>query len=165
MNKKILVVTGIVGGVTLLGYAIYNYIYKQTKLLQDFDYKIIGVKFTAFSLNLVKGNINIVFTSKADIEFVIEQYVLNFSFNGKQVGYLEDLRPFVIPAKASSQISSEFTINPQLIFKNISDIIQYSAATKDASFAVKGYVKVKSNFVKLTVPIEYSTTIKEILSS
>lgn len=164
MNKKVLVVSGIVGGIAILGYSLYRYIYNQTKLLQDFEYEVDGIKFTTFSLNLVKGNISIIFKSKADVEFVVEKYLLDFYLNDKKIGYLEDDRPFVIPARGSSRISSDFTINPQLIFKNISDIIKYSTTQSDASFKVDGYVKLKSSFVKLTVKIDYETTMKEIIT-
>jgi hypothetical protein len=36
--------------------------------------------------------------------------------------------------------------------------------TKDASIYISGYAKLKSGFISVTLPIEYNTTLTELLS-
>jgi hypothetical protein len=56
-----------------------------------------------------------------------------------------------------------YTLNPQLIFGNVTDILAYTLRQKDAAISVRGYATLKSGFVKATLPLTYDTTIKEIL--
>ena len=163
MNKKNIIIASIVGGVGILAYSIYHYIKKQTDLVQQFDYRILGVRFSDFSLNLIKGTISILFTSKADIEVEVRAFLLTLFFNGKEVGYIEESSAFIIPARGSSTIDLDFTLNPQLIVGNAVELIEYSTRTKDASIYIKGIARLKSGFISVTLPIEYSTTLSELL--
>ena len=163
MNKKNIIIASIVGGVGILAYSIYHYIKKQTDLIQQFDYRILGVRFSDFSLNLIKGTISILFTSKADIEVEVKAFYLDFYFNGNKVGYLEESSSFIIPAKGNSTIDLDFTLNPQLIVGNAVELIEYSTRTKDASIYISGFARLKSGFINVTLPIEYNTTLSELL--
>jgi hypothetical protein len=106
----------------------------------------------------------VLFGSQSDVEVVVQSFILDFYFNGKKVGYLEDTTEFVIPAKGYTTIPFKYTLNPQLIFSNAVDIVSYALRQKDASISVRGYAKLKSGFVKVALPISYDTTIKQILS-
>jgi LEA14-like dessication related protein len=119
---------------------------------------------TTFNAQIVKGVIKINFTNNSDIEVAVNEFLLDFYFNGEYIGYLQDTTPFIIPIRNSTPISFEFTLNPQLILSNISDILLFSVKAKDATFSVRGKAKVKSGFISTTMPIEFDTTIKEILS-
>jgi len=164
MDKKKILIVSMLGGVAAFGYFLYAYAKKQAELLAKYDYKIVGFKIDNFDLQMIKGSISINFGSKSDVEVKIEQFILDFYFNGQKVGYLEDTTPFVIPAKGSTVIPFSYTLNPQLILGNVADIVAYAFRKKDASISVRGYAKLKSGFVKATLPISYDTTIKEILS-
>lgn len=163
--KKWIIGSAIVGGVGLFIYSIYNYVVKQADLLKQFEYKIIGIKFKEFTLQLIKGTLSIRFESLSDVEITVNEFYLDFYFNEENVGYLTDTRKFILPAKAFTTIDFDFTLNPQFIFKNAIDIIAYAAKQKDASIRVEGYVSLKSGFISTTVPVTYATTIKEILSN
>ena len=164
MNKKNIILASIIGGVGLFAYSIYRYIKVQTALLEQFTYKITNFTIDKIDTSVIKGNISILFTSSADIEVTIKEFYLDFYFNGKRVGYLQDLTEFIIPAKGSSNIPFEYTINPSLIFTNVVDIVEYSLKQKNASLEVIGYATLKSGFIKVTLPIQYATTVKELLS-
>ncbi len=163
--KKGVIGVAIFAGVGLFVYSLYAYVKKQKSLLEQFTYKITDFSIDQFSLQAIKGQIKVLFVSLSDIEVTVEEFMLDFYFNGERVGYLEDVTAFIIPARGRTEIPFEFSLNPQLIFPNITDIVAYSLKSKDASIAVQGYATLKSGFVKATLPINYSTTIKEILSS
>lgn len=164
MTKGKVIGIAILSGVALFGFALYNYARRQAMLLENYTYKIVDFNLSTFDLKKIKGTISVMFGSQADIEVVVEQFYLDFYFNGKKVGYIEDTTPFVIPAKGSTVIPFNFTLNPQLVIGNAVDIVSYGLRQKDAAISVRGYGKLKSGFVKATLPISYDTTIKEILA-
>lgn len=155
----------VVSGVAVIGYALYAYAKRQASLLQDYTYKIVDFTLDDLDLQKVKGKISVLFSSKSDVEVVVQNFILDFYFNGKKVGYIEDSSEFVIPAKGMTTIPFNYTLNPQLIFSNAVDIVSYALREKDASVSVRGYAKLKSGFIGATLPISYDTTIKQILSS
>lgn len=163
MNKKNIIIASIIGGVGVLAYSIYHYIDKQKKLIEQFTYKIVGIQLGDFDLNIIKGSISVLFSSQADIEVEVKAFYLDFYFNQNKVGYLEEASSFIIPAKGSSTIDLDFTLNPQLVLGNAVDIIDYTLNSKDADIYVSGYAKLKSGFINVTLPIEYNTTLRELL--
>jgi hypothetical protein len=161
--QRTLVGVGILGGLGAFVYAFYAYANRQTKLLEDFTWKLIGIKFDSYDLQAVKGKIDILFTSQSDVEVQIQKFVMNFYFNGAEVGYIEDSTPFIIPARGTAPISFSFTLNPQLVFGNITNIINYALQKEDAAVSLRGFASIKSGFVSATLPITYDSTLKCIL--
>ena len=163
MNKKI--ITGaIIGGIALFGYSIYYYIKKQTELLKNFQWKILDFGIKQFDAQVIKGTLSVYFSSESDVEITIKQFLVNFYFNGVYVGYVEEQSKFVIPAKGSAIIPLEYTLNPQLIIGNITDIIAYATKEKDGNISIRGNASVKSGFISSSFPIEYDTKISELLA-
>jgi hypothetical protein len=163
-TKKILIASSIIGGIGLFAYSFYYYFKRQTELAKNFTFKILSFSFENFDLQLIKGKLNILFQSVSDLEIVVKEFYLDFYFNGVVVGYLEDVNEFIIPSNSNSVIPLEFNLNPQLIIKDISDIVLYSTKKKDANIDIVGYATIKSGFITLTLPIEYSSTLKEMLA-
>lgn len=164
MRKGTIVGLSILSGVAVFGFALYYYAKRQIALLENYKYRIVNFKIDTFDKTKIKGSISVFFGSESDIEVVIEQFYLDFYFNEQKVGYLEDTTPFVIPAKGSTIISFNYTLNPQLVLGNAADIISYAFRQKDAAISIRGFAKLKSGFVKATLPISYDTTIKELLA-
>ena len=161
--KKTLVGVGILGGLGAFVYAFYAYAKKQAALLDNYTWKILDLTFDSYDLQAVKGKIKILFTSQSDVEVVIEKFVMNFYFNGAQVGYVEDDTPFILPARGTAPISFQYTLNPQLVFGNITDIVNYALNKQDAAISLRGFASLKSGFVSATLPITYDTTLKCVL--
>jgi hypothetical protein len=135
--KKTLIGVGILGGLGTFVYAFYAYANRQAKLLEDFTWKLMGVNFDSYSLQAVKGKVEILFTSKSDVEVQIQKFVMTFYFNGAEVGYIEDTTPFIIPARGTAPINFSFTLNPQLVFGNVTNIINYALQKEDASVSLR----------------------------
>jgi LEA14-like dessication related protein len=163
-NRKVLIGSVITLGVGIFGYAIYKYFKKQTELLKDFAWQIASFRFTSVDLNLLKGVMSINFTNKSDVEIKITEAYMDFYFDGVNIGYFQDVQEFVIPAHDTTNIPFEFTLNPQIVIGNFTNLILYTTRQKDAAITVKGFVKVKSGFIKGTFPITYDTTLKQLLA-
>ena len=161
--KKYLLGTAIIGGVGLIAYSIYRYFTIQAELLKNFEYKILGIKLTKFSFSAINGTLKLLFTSTADLEIEVKEFILDFYLDGERIGYLQESSQFIIPARGTTPIDLDFTINPQLIIGNALDLITFTAQKKDATFKVSGFAKVKSGFINVTLPIEYETSVREML--
>jgi hypothetical protein len=164
MNKKLIIGGAILGGLGIFAYSIYRYIKVQTSLLENYKYEIKDFRVQKFGTDLIKGQIDVAFTSESDIEVLIKEFALKFYFNGAEVGFLQDIRELVIPAKATSLITLDFTLDPNKILPNITDIIAYSLKQKDAQISVIGFAKLKSGFIEVSLPIKFESSVSELLA-
>jgi hypothetical protein len=158
--KKVLLA---VGGLSLLGFGLYRYFKTQADLLTKYTWKIQGFKIRKFSFEELSIDLTFLFTSVADLEAKVEKIYLDLYLEGKNVGYINEVKEFIIPAKGSSSIPIFVSINPQAIFKNIIEFTLNVAKNKDVRFKIDGFASVKSGFVKTTLPIKYETSLKEYL--
>lgn len=156
---------GLLSGVGLFGYAIYKYLKIQADLLSKFTYSIVDFGIEQADLQTIKGKLSVLFKSDADLEVEVSDFYVDFYLNGYKIGYIQDINKFIIPAHGQSIIPFSYTLNPQLVLGNIVQIVTQSINLKDETFEVIGYASVKSGFIKVTLPIEYRTTLNEIMSS
>jgi hypothetical protein len=161
--RKYYIGAAILGGLALFGFSIYRYVKTQSEVLKDFKWQIKDIRFTSFSLSSIRGRVKILFSSQSDIEFVIDSFFVDFFFNDKKVGLVDSNDKFIVPAKSSTEISFDFILNPKDIITNIADIALFTTKAKDAKIKMVGFARVRSNFVKVTVPIDYETTVKELM--
>ena len=162
MKKATIIGLAVLGGLSMFGYGIYYYFKKQADLLKQFSYKIINLNFDTFELNLIKGTITFRFTSISDIELTVQDFLMKLYFNGEYVGYVEDVSAFLIPARGYNDIPFAFSINPQLIISDVTDIIAYAFQSKDGTITLDGYATVKSGFIKATLPIKFNCSVKNM---
>jgi LEA14-like dessication related protein len=161
--KNFIIGTAIFCGVGVFGYSLYYYFKTQADLIKNFDYKIMDFGITSFNMQLVKGTLKVLFTSYSDIEIVIKSFFVDFYFDGVKVGYIDSTNEFIVPANGSAIIPFNYSLNPQVVFTNITDLIAYSTKQKDGLVNISGYAKVKSGFLTLTIPVDYETTISELM--
>ena len=152
----------ILGGVGIIGFAIYSYFKKQYDLITDFEWKVLDLKFDSVSPNLLKGRIKFRFENKSDIEITISNFYLDMYLNQTYIGWLSDTRVFVIPARGFNDIEFGFSVNPQLLIKNAIDIVTLGSKLKDAVFSFDGVIGAKSGFVKADVKIECDCSVKNM---
>jgi hypothetical protein len=161
MKKALL----IFGGIGVLGYGLYRYFKTQADLLNKFTWKISGIKVKKLSLNELALDITFLFTSVADIEAKVNRLYFDLYLEGKNVGFISQDEPFVIPARGSANIPLHISINPQFVLKNLINVTLGIGKTKDLRFKLDGFANVKSGFISTTLPIKYETTIKEYLAT
>lgn len=161
MKKALL----LIGGFGVLAFGLYKYFTYQTKKLLDFDWSLSGIKINKFSLTELNLVLTIRLTSKADIEAKVQKLYLDLYLMGVRVGYVNEDKPFVIPARGSSDIPLNISISPQIIFKNIIDVTSGIGKNKDVMFKFDGFANIKSGFVSTTLPMVYETSIKQYLGT
>jgi len=158
--KKALLILGSVG---LLGFGLWRYFKKQAEILKDFTWKIAGFKIIRFNINELAVDVTFLFSSSADVEATINKLYLDLYLDGKNVGFLNEVRKFIIPANGSTNIPIHLSVNPQSIFKNIIDLTLGAYKNKDLKFKLSGYVNIKSGILSTTIPVEYETSIQQYL--
>lgn len=159
MKKTLLYVAGF----GILGYALYRYFTTQANLLQDFTYKIVGFKLRKLNKGLVSLDVTIRFSSKATIDAKVKKIFLDVNIEDKNIGFIQEVREFVIPANGESDIPITFTFNPQLILKNLVDILIGASAKKDVKLSLKGSATIQSGLLSTNLPIKYETSIKQYM--
>lgn len=162
MNNTIKTVA-IVGGIGAVIFALYRYYKKQIKLIEDYDYKIIGVKIKKITVNEVVFDIKYRFFNKSNIEVEINKIFLKVIVEGSEIGYITENEKFVITAKGSSDVNLQISASPQLVFKNILGIGLGGVRRKDLKFTMEGYANMRSGFIKTTLPITYTNVISSYL--
>jgi len=150
-----------IGGFGLLGGGLYYYFKKQADLLLQYKVDIVGIKFGRISTNSVDMIISVKFTSIADLEAKVNKMYMDVAIEGANVGYVTNEKPFIVPAKGFSYIDLNITFNPKLILGNVVDIALGVKKNKDINVNLNGFANVTSGFISTTLPIKYSTTIKE----
>jgi hypothetical protein len=152
-----------VGGISLLGFALYRYFKVQVEILKQFTWKVSALKIVKFTNTEIAIDITFLFSSSADIEAKIERLYLDILLEGKNVGFISENKGFIIPAHGSSSVPLHISINPQAILKDVVSLVLGVGKKKDIEFGLKGFANVKSGFISTTLPIEYKTSLKEYL--
>jgi hypothetical protein len=150
-----------VGGLSVLGYGLYRYFKYQLNQLLKYTWKLETVKNIKFGKDNISWNFSILFTSQSDIEAEIEKLYLDLYLGGANVGFVEQQKGFIIPARGSSSIPLFTSINPKAILGNAINFALEFSRYKDMKFTIDGYAKIKSGFLRTTLPIKYETTVRE----
>jgi LEA14-like dessication related protein len=157
MKKSLLYI----GGVGLLGGLLIWYFKKQANLLLQYKVDIVGVKFNTISTKNVNMVISCKLTNMSDIEVQVNKMYMDVAIEGKNAGYVINEKVFAIPARGHNYIDLNIAFNPKLILTNILGIGLGVAQNKDVKIDFNGYANIKSGFLSTTLPIKYSTTIRE----
>ena len=153
----------IIGGLGLIGYALYRYYLKQIDFLKDITYQVIGLKVLSISANQGSMDITTRIYNASNVEATVKEMYLDFLINGIKVGSVNEVKDILILPAQSTDVTFNFKFNPRILGQNILDIVSLSVGSKDVVFDAKGFVKVKSSFLTTTIPFEYSNNLKSIL--
>jgi len=150
-------------GLGLIGYAIYRYYLKQIDFIKDITYQVTGLKIREFKKNNISLDITATIFNASNVEAVVTQMYLDVFINGIKVGNVNEIKDIPIKPKQSTTIQFNFSFDPQLIAKNIVDLVTLSVAAKDIVIDIKGYIRVKSGFLSTPLPFEYRNNLKSYL--
>lgn len=153
----------IVGGLGLIGFAIYRFYKFQIDFIKNIEYRIVKIKINKLSKILVSMDITMRVFNYSNIDATIKEMFLDLLINDVKVGNVQESKDIKIKASGQTDVTFTFNINPALIITNIAQIANMAIALKDATVVAKGYAKIESGLLKATVPYEYKTTFKEYL--
>lgn len=142
-----------IGVVALLGGGAY-YLYRQYKLLQQFDYKIVGVSVPKFTKSSAVMGFTFKFDNKSDVGFEILGYDLEVFIGGKKVGEAKSDIQRTIGAKSKSTVSFDISFNPSSVATGgVSALLTGVKPT----VTTKGFIIVKPAGLNLVrkIPVDY----------
>lgn len=160
---KALKTISVLAGLGLIGYALYRYYLKQVDFIKDITYQVTGIRIREFKKDKVSLDISALIFNASNVEAVVTQMYLDVFINGINVGNVNEIKDITISPKKSTNIQFNFSFDPQLIAKNIVDLVTLSVAAKDIVIDIKGYIRVKSGFLSTPLPFEYRNNLKSYL--
>jgi hypothetical protein len=83
--------------------------------------------------------------------------------NGVRVGNINEVKDIRILPLKSSNVTFNFSFSPALIGKNVAEILTATLGVKDIILDIKGFLKVRSAFIGVTVPFEYQNNLKTLI--
>jgi len=153
----------IVGGLGIIGYALYRYYMRQLNFLKDITYQITGLNIKSVTQSLVSMDISAKIYNASNVEATVTQMYLDVFINDVRVGNVNEVKEILILPQKSTDITFNFQFNPRLIGKNVREVILSSINSKDIMIKFNGYVKVRSSFISATIPFEYQNNLKSYL--
>jgi LEA14-like dessication related protein len=154
----------IVGGVAIIATALYRYYRRQIDFIKDITYKITRFNIRSISASLVSLDITTQIYNASNVEATVTEIYLDIVINGVKVGNVNEVKDMVIKPMQTSDVTFNVSFNPRLIGQNIVDILKLSLSAKNVLVDVNGYLKVKSSFIRATVPFEYQNDLKTLLN-
>ncbi len=161
MKKTLL----IVGGLGLIGFALYRYITAQAKLVQDFDYKISGFNVLKFTETEIIVVLKVLFTNVSAIAGTVNSLSADLYLNDVKTGSVMENNPVVVPANGSNTIDLTISVNPTEILGNILTIIGGTIGDKDVILKIDGSASISSGFIYKSLPVKFSTGIKQYIQN
>lgn len=158
--KKVL----IIGTITaILGGAVYLFYKKQIDQLSKLKYAFLKVSLGNLGATDTVLNLSLMVTSESTLEAEITDLNLEVFLNEKKVGSVSEIKPIILPAKGSSVVDLKISITPLQAGMDLLSAATSYLTKKDANIKINGYGKVKSAFIKTSVPFTYETTLKQII--
>lgn len=159
--KKIIIIGSIIA---IIGGGLYFFYKKQVKELTALKYSFLKVSIGSLGTMNTELHITLMVTSSSTLEAEITDLNLDVFIGGKKVGAVSELKPIILPAKGSSVVDLKVSINPMQAGMDLVNVAASYFKEKNTSIKINGYGKVKSAFIKTSVPFIYETTLKEIIS-
>jgi len=153
----------IVGGIGVIGYAIYRYYKTQLEILENFQYKVIGLRIVSIKKDNITLDINTRISNDSNVEAYVKEIFLDAYINDVKAGNINEVKDIFVKANGFSDFSFRFSFNPQIILGNIFNILTLSIGTKDVMFKLDGYVKVEGKLIKATLPFRYTNNLKSLI--
>jgi len=131
----------------------------------DWTYEIDAVSINRFTTKNLEGYVDWQFINASDLVGQVKDINVDFLYKGNRIGSISMPGPYVVPAKGSANVRTNFKLDLEEMYSKalmaISELAQYG----DITIQVKGSVKVRTGqllYVKL--PIDLNTTAKTIYS-
>ncbi len=131
----------------------------------DWTYEIDAVAINRFTTKNLEGYVDWQFINASDLVGQVKDINVAFLYAGNNIGSISMPGPYLVPAKGSANVRTNFKLELEQIYSKALMLINELAQNGDVTMQVKGSVKVRTGqllYVKL--PIDLNTTAKTIYS-
>ena len=152
-------------GLGFLGYRVYSLYAKKAAKVMDWTYEIDAVGINRFTTKNLEGYVDWQFINASDLVGQVKDIDVDFLYKGNRIGSISMPGPYLVPAKGSANVRTNFKLELEQIYSKALMLINELAQKGDVTIQVKGGVRVRTGqlfYVKL--PIDLNTTAKTIYS-
>ena len=131
----------------------------------DWTYEIDAVAINRFTTKNLEGYVDWQFINASDLVGQVKDINVAFLYAGNNIGSISMPGPYLVPAKGSANVRTNFKLELEQIYSKALMLINELAQKGDVTIQVKGGVRVRTGqlfYVKL--PIDLNTTAKTIYS-
>jgi LEA14-like dessication related protein len=153
----------IVGGISIIGYALYRYYLKQIDFVKDIQYQITGVNVLSIDASRVSLEILSKIYNASNVEASVEQMFLEVKMNGIKVAEINEMKDINIQPSKFTDISFVLNFNPRLLGQNLLNLITLTIGAKDIFLDITGFVKVKSGVIRASIPFKYQNNLYSLI--
>lgn len=143
----------------------YYYYQRQVAALHNLTYKLVGFSLGDMSQPIVTATLIFRIYSSSTIDAQVNALFLDVYINGAKIGTIQNASSFIIPAAGYSDVPLTVSFSPAVLESDAIGVLATYLTSQDMIIALNGYVSVKSAFLNVSVPVNYTTTLKEVLSS
>lgn len=154
----------IIGGLSIIAYALYRYYQRQVNFLKDITYQVTGVRIVSVSSSQVSLDITTRIYNASNVEATVKEMYLDVFINNVKVGNVNEVKDILILPQKTTDITFNFSFSPKAIGANVKDLISFSLVAKDIVISLNGFVKVRSSFITATLPFDYQNNLKSFLN-
>jgi hypothetical protein len=152
-------------GLGILGYRVFSLYAKKAAKVMDWTYEIDAVAINRFTTKNLEGYVDWQFINASDLVGQVKDINVAFLYAGNAIGSISMPGPYLVPAKGSANVRTNFKLELEQIYSKALMLINELAQKGDVKIQVKGTIKVRTGqllYVKL--PIDLNTTAKTIYS-
>lgn len=148
-----------------LGYRVYSLYAQKASKAMDWTYKINDFALTSYSTKFISGYVDWDFINASDLVGQVKDINVDFLYKGKIIGSISMPGPYLVPAKGTANVRTNFNLDLEQVYSNallaISELAQYG----DITIEVNGSARIRSGqLLWARLPIKTTTTAKSIYS-
>ena len=131
----------------------------------DWNYEIDAVAISRYTTKNIEGYVDWQFINASELVGQVKDIDVAFLYKGNRIGSISMPGPYLVPAKGSANVRTNFKLELEQIYSKALMLINELAQNGDVTIQVKGSVRVRTGqllYVKL--PIDLNTTAKTIYS-
>ena len=148
-----------------LGYRVYSLYAKKAAGAMDWEYVINSVGLTKYSTKEIQGFVDWDFINATELVGQVKDIDVDFLYKGNVIGGIIMPGPYLVPAKGSAAVRTNFKLNLEQVYSKalmaISELAQYG----DINIEIKGSARVRSGqLLWAKIPVQTTTTAKTLYS-
>jgi hypothetical protein len=152
-------------GLGFLGYRVYSLYAKKAAKVMDWNYEIDSVGLNRFTAKSIEGYVDWQFLNASELVGQVKDIEVDFLYRGNRIGSISMPGPYLVPAKGSAAVRTNFKLDLEQIYSRALMAISELAQKGDITLQIKGSVRVRTGqlpYIKL--PIDVNTTAKTLYS-
>ena len=133
----------ILGGVGVIGFALYRYFKSQVKLALEYDYNIKNFNVLSVDGDKIKVSVDFDITNKSNFEIILNSYELEFYFKDIPFGSSVSTTPIKVMPNSKFTVKATGTIDAKAVKYSALSLASDIWARKPINIQLKGNMKIK----------------------